>query len=195
MASISKLTIISFFIVYGSSQAFGFLDQALVRKSRSPQFQRIFVNYYLAKAQESYEEFVSSLSEKEFREHLELSTFGRLLYTYLANTQLGIKHDSALENLQGYFKSLTRLEFARMKNRISFYYDSGSFDERIYAVTLQYASRYQVLMSNLVQKNMSVEDFRFEESRLLEGIQSLDLDPSTQEIIQDLLFIEFQLKG
>lgn len=196
MGSTLKIIIVFLSVFYSSSGATSFLEQALERKNRSPLFQKIFINHYLKKAQVNYQESIEILSENELREHLELSTFGRVLYTYLSSPQTNKdERKIASKTLHGDFHALTRLEFSRMRDRISFYYDSSSFDERIYAVTLRFASRYRALVSNLAANQMSVDDFRFEESRLLEGIYSLELEPSTQEIIQDLLFIEFQVRG
>jgi len=190
------LFILLFCLLIQSPGAASFLEQAVLREDRSVTFQRIFITHYLEKARKKYSRFLQESNEKDFQAHLQISTFGRALYQYLSDAESSHPAQKGqLKWVQKNYASLANQEFSRMKERISSYYDSGSFDHRIYAVTLRFAMQYQALVTRLAKKEISAQNFRFQEGRLLEGIGSLELDSSTHDVIRDLLFIEFQLKG
>ncbi|MBT3786124.1 hypothetical protein HOF92_14210 [bacterium] len=195
MKHVRLLRFIALAFLLGSSiQAEGFLQKAAMREARSKNFQRIFVLFYLEKSRRIYTEFVTKSSVKDFKNHLELSYFGNALLQFLSSSMH--VSPSRFENTAWVRKNylwLLNREFERMRKSLSGYFDSTSYEPRIYAITLRFAQEYRRLAGRLALGEISRESFRFQEGRLLEGVGSLDLNRHTSEAMRDLLFIEFQL--
>ncbi|MBW7875490.1 MAG: hypothetical protein H3C47_05850 [Candidatus Cloacimonetes bacterium] len=172
-----------------SLEAGSLMDKMIAMESASPAVKRLYLQNKLRHVSEKYMQWLSGISEEEFMAHLRVSYFGSILYAYLGQNML----DPSQVSVRSIYMDLIARQFAQMRNTLSEYTKSSVYDPGIFARVKPYIDAYSREFEAMMKGNHTVAAFQMKEQEITQSLMQAAMDPLTREMLQILVFLEFQV--